>query len=209
MRVLLLDNYDSFTWNLHDLMVRAGWAEHVPLQIDVIRNDQTTVEAVVAARYAGLVISPGPKAPDDAGICLRLLEAVLGRLPVFGVCLGHQALAQVLGARVVRGREPVHGKVAAIGHRSSGCFVGAPQPMTAMRYHSLIVDPAGLDSRALVHAWLADEPQVVMGLCAPALRAESVQFHPESVGTPLGLLLMRAVVRDFGQSAGQHATTAA
>ncbi len=208
MHLLLLDNYDSFTWNLHDLLVQAGWAEGLALTLDVVRNDHKTVPELLDAQYSGVVISPGPNAPDQAGVCMPLIRAVLGKVPIFGVCLGHQAIAQVLGGHIVRASAPVHGKVAPIAHAGTGCMRGLPSPFTAMRYHSLVVNTAALDGHAEVHAWLADDPAVVMGLHAPGLLAEGVQFHPESVGTPLGLPLARNVVRWCASQGSLDATRA-
>ena len=194
MALLLLDNYDSFTWNLHDLLVRASWAVGIAVTIDVVRNDATTVRAIVDRGYQGIVISPGPNSPVEAGICLQLLEYMLGRLPIFGVCLGHQAIGQVLGARLIRAPAAVHGTASPIRHDGRGVLAGLPEPLTAMRYHSLIVAAEGLPPVLEVSAQLAENTQVIMGLRATGLHAESVQFHPESIDTPDGLALASNVL---------------
>ncbi len=201
MRLLLVDNYDSFTWNLHDLLLRGALALRREVQIDVVRNDAIGVRQALDGRWRGIVLSPGPCDPERAGICLPLVEAAMGRLPVFGVCLGHQAIGQVLGGRVVRAPRAVHGTADRVDHRGTGCFARLPRPLLAMRYHSLVVDPADLDPRAEVHGWLDALPGVAMGIRAPVLGLEGVQFHPESVGTPNGAELAANVLRWFREFA--------
>ncbi len=197
LRVLLLDNYDSFTWNLRDLLLRAGEAEGLSLRVEVVRNDAQPLVQLTRRGYDAVVLSPGPGEPQGAGVMVELIQAWRGRVPFFGVCLGHQALGQVLGARVVRAPEPVHGKGALIRHTGQGCLGGLPQPLQAMRYHSLVVDAAGLAEGALTTATLAGPQPLVMALLHPADGLEGVQFHPESVGTPDGLALARNVVAGF------------
>lgn len=197
MRLLLVDNYDSFTWNLRDLFLRGAHQLDMRVRVDVVRNDAIGIRAALDGRWQAIVVSPGPCDPDRAGICLPLIEAAIGRLPVFGVCLGHQAIGQVLGGRIVRAPRPVHGKTDWIAHTGAGSLSQLPRPLQAMRYHSLVVDAATLDPRAEVHAWLHGDPDVPMGLRVPHLGLEGVQFHPESVGTPQGAALAANVLRWF------------
>lgn len=186
-RVVLLDNHDSFTWNLADLLVTAGQGR---LTLDVLRNTPEHLAALQLDLPDALVVSPGPNAPEDAGQLLPFLRAVQGRLPIWGVCLGHQALAVALGGKVVRAPEPVHGQQALIHHDGRALFGHVDQPLRAMRYHSLAVDRASLPADVAVTAWLDDG--LVMGLRSEARRCDGVQFHPESVGTPQGLAIARA-----------------
>lgn len=173
-RVLFVDNYDSFTWNLVHLFARVGVA------CEVVRNDVLTVAEAKARALAagGLVISPGPGTPEDAGIVLELLNELAFEVPVFGVCLGHQALGQHFGGRVVRADRRMHGRVSAIEHVGSGVFSGLPSPLSVTRYHSLVVEREGLHDDVEVTAFTAEGD--VMGLRHRVLPAEGVQFHPES-----------------------------
>lgn len=197
LRLLLLDNYDSFTWNLRDLLLRAGEAEGLALQVEVVRNDAQSLAQLTRRGYDAVVLSPGPGQPQQAGVMAELIHAWRGRVPFFGVCLGHQALGQELGATVVRAPEPVHGKAALIRHSGQGCLAGLPQPLQAMRYHSLVVDAADLAAAGWITATLAGPQPIVMALRHPADGLEGVQFHPESVGTPDGIALARNVVAGF------------
>lgn len=197
MRLLLIDNYDSFTFNLADLLQRAAAECRLPVRLEVARNDAISLAA--AGRFDAVVLSPGPNAPSDAGICLPLIGELLGRIPIFGVCLGHQAIAQALGGRIVRAKRPVHGKASAIRHLGTGVLAGLPPRFAAMRYHSLVVDAGSLDARVAINAWLGGDRRVVMGLHSDALRVAGVQFHPESVGTPLGLTIAVNTLRWFAQ----------
>lgn len=199
LRVLLLDNYDSFTWNLRDLLLRAADAEGLRLAVEVVRCDALPLAALTRRGYDAVVLSPGPREPQHAGVMLELIAAWRGRRPIFGVCLGHQALGQVLGAQVLRAPQPVHGKVALVDHRGAGCLAGLPRPLPAMRYHSLVVDPAGLPAAVQVTATLTGPVPLVMALRHAEDRLEGVQFHPESVGTPDGLALARNVVAGFAE----------
>ena len=191
-RVVLLDNHDSFTWNLADLLMSAAQTTGIALDLRVVRNTDANLQALQHALPDALVVSPGPNAPEDAGQLLPFLRAVLGKLPIWGVCLGHQALAIALGGQVVRAPEPIHGRQALIQHDGLGLFSGLPQPFLAMRYHSLAVDAASLPADVQVSAWLDDG--LIMGLRSAKWACESVQFHPESVGTPEGGQLAQAAV---------------
>jgi anthranilate synthase/aminodeoxychorismate synthase-like glutamine amidotransferase len=176
--ILLIDNYDSFTFNLVQFLGDLG------ASCVVRRNDTLTPEEALALRPEAIVLSPGPCTPNEAGICLDLVLAAAGRVPLLGVCLGHQAIGQAFGAQVVRAAEPMHGKTSAIRHDDSDVFAGLPDPFTATRYHSLIVQRSSLPDTLAVTA--ATEDGVVMGLRHAAHPIFGVQFHPESIATSHG-----------------------
>jgi anthranilate synthase/aminodeoxychorismate synthase-like glutamine amidotransferase len=180
-RVALIDNYDSFTYNLVQYLGELG------AEVLVHRHDQIDVAGVAALRPTHLVVSPGPKTPDEAGISVDAIRELAGTVPILGVCLGHQAIGQAFGGRVVRGREPVHGKTSEITHDGRTVFAGLPSPMTATRYHSLVVDPDRAPDLE-VTAWC--DGDVVMGLRHRHLPVEGVQFHPESILTGEGKALL-------------------
>jgi anthranilate synthase/aminodeoxychorismate synthase-like glutamine amidotransferase len=186
--LLLIDNYDSFTWNL----VQAFGVLDGSLEVRVVRNDAITATEAVALDPSCLVISPGPCTPKEAGVSAELMRRFQGKIPVLGVCLGHQTIGDMHGMRVCRNDIPVHGKTSPIHHDGRGLFAGLPNPMTATRYHSLIVDRASVTSDFEVSAWT--ERDEVMGLRwkAPgdAAPMEGVQFHPESFLTPDGPRLL-------------------
>lgn len=194
MRLLLLDNYDSFTWNLWDLLHQAASDLELPLQVDVVEHDAATTEALVAVGYDGAVLSPGPKAPHEAGILLPFVRAAWGKLPLWGVCLGHQALAAAWGGEVTRAPTPTHGKVGALRHDGWGPLAAMPANAAVMRYHSLCVSPA-LPPQLRAVGWLAQDPALIMAVAATDAAAFGVQFHPESCATPEGLALTKAVLR--------------
>ncbi len=183
--ILLIDNYDSFTFNLVHLFGEIGAA------CDVRRNDALTVEQALALQPEAIVLSPGPCTPDEAGICLPLIAAASGRVPVLGVCLGHQAIGQAFGGTVQRAPAPMHGKVGRVEHAGSDIFAGLPSPFEAARYHSLIVDRATLPPVLEATAWTGDG--LVMGLRHRALPLFGVQFHPESIASEHG----RDIVANF------------
>ncbi|MBE7210794.1 MAG: aminodeoxychorismate/anthranilate synthase component II [Gluconacetobacter diazotrophicus] len=180
--ILLIDNYDSFTFNLVHYLGELG-AECV-----VKRNDALTADEAVEAGAEGIVISPGPCSPNEAGICLELVRKAAGRVPVLGVCLGHQAIGQAFGGRVVRAPKPMHGKVSAIEHDGSDVFDGLPNPLEVTRYHSLAVEPDGLPDALEVTATTADG--VIMGLRHRDHPVSGVQFHPESIASQCGRELL-------------------
>ncbi len=182
-RLFLLDNYDSFTFNLYHRLGELG------AEIKVIRNDALTPAEALALGLDAVVISPGPCDPDRAGISLGLIEAAAAACPVFGVCLGHQAIGQVYGGRVVRAPAPLHGKVSLIHHDGTGLFAGLPNPFPATRYHSLIVDRDSLPAALHINAWTEDG--LIMGLRHESLPVHGVQFHPESIETKAGHALLR------------------
>ncbi len=184
--LLLIDNYDSFTYNLVHLLGEIG------AEARVVRNDAIDVAGALAMKPAGIVLSPGPCDPDRAGICLPLVTAAAeARVPLLGVCLGHQAIGQAFGGRIVRCGEIVHGKLGAIQHGAAGIFAGLPSPLRATRYHSLIVERESLPAALEVTAWLEDG--TIMGLRHKALPIEGVQFHPESIASEHG----RAMLGNF------------
>jgi anthranilate synthase/aminodeoxychorismate synthase-like glutamine amidotransferase len=183
VKVLLIDNYDSFTFNLVQYLGELG------ANVEVHRNDQIDVAGVRARRPAALVLSPGPCTPSDAGITLEAIGAFAGELPILGVCLGHQAIGQAFGGRVVRNFRIVHGKASPVRHAGAGVFAGLPSPLAAGRYHSLVVERESLPRALAVTAW-TDEGEI-MGLRHRTLDVEGVQFHPESILTECGKDLLR------------------
>ncbi len=182
MRVLVIDNYDSFTYNLVQYLGELGAA------VDVVKNDTVDVAAVRERAPGGIVISPGPCTPNEAGISLELVTAVGGEIPIFGVCLGHQAIGQAFGGRVVRAGRLMHGKTSPIFHDARGIFEGIPCPFEATRYHSLLVERDSLPACLEVSAWT--EEGEVMGLRHRERNIEGVQFHPESILTTQGKRLV-------------------
>jgi anthranilate synthase component II len=182
--LLLIDNYDSFTWNLVHYLGELG------AEVKVVRNDALDVQAAIGLRPAGIVLSPGPCDPDQAGICLPLtLAAAEAGVPLLGVCLGHQTIGQAFGGRVVRCHEIVHGKMGTMHHAGKGVFAGLPSPFQATRYHSLVVERATLPDCLEVTAWLEDG--TIMGLRHRTLPVEGVQFHPESIASEHGHQILR------------------
>ncbi len=180
--ILLIDNYDSFTFNLFHLV--GGLGESV----EVVRNDALTVAEALAREPDAIIVSPGPCDPDRAGISLDLIRAAAGRVAVFGVCLGHQAIGQAFGGRVVRAPEPWHGKVDLVHHGGEGVFSGLPSPFRATRYHSLVVERASLPEALAVTAW--NEEGLIMGLRHRHFPIFGVQFHPESIASDHGAAIM-------------------
>jgi anthranilate synthase component 2 len=180
--LFVLDNYDSFTYNLVQYAGELG-ADPV-----VYRNDALTAEDVLALAPSAIVISPGPCTPREAGISVALVRAAAGRIPLLGVCLGHQAIGDAFGGRVVRADRLMHGKTTMVQHTGHAIFGGVPSPFEAMRYHSLVVSPLNLPSDLEVTAWSADRPAgtEIMALCHRTVPVYGVQFHPESVGTGHG-----------------------
>lgn len=181
--LLILDNYDSFTWNLVQYF---GELDADPV---VVRNDRTTVADVIAAGPAAIVISPGPCTPTEAGISIELIRAAAGSgVPLLGVCLGHQAIGEAFGGKVVRANRMMHGKTSEIRHDGTGLFSGLPDPATVMRYHSLVIEPASVPAELVVNAWSADRPEgeEIMAVTHRSAPVWGVQFHPESIATPSG-----------------------
>ena len=185
--ILVVDNYDSFTYNLVQYLGELG------AEIEVRRNDQTTLEEVGRMAPERIVISPGPKTPTEAGICLQLIREFAGRTPILGVCLGHQAIGQAFGGKVIRAPQIMHGKTSPITHDGKTIFAGLSNPFTATRYHSLIVEREGLPSCLEVSATSPDG--LIMGLRHKERKVEGVQFHPESVLTEAGKNLLANFLR--------------
>jgi anthranilate synthase component 2 len=183
---LLIDNYDSFTYNLWHYLGELG------AEVVVKRNDVLTVEAALAMRPQGIIVSPGPSDPDRAGICLELIRRA-GNVPILGVCLGHQAIGQVFGGRVVRAPWPMHGKTSPMRHTGEGVFAGLPNPLVATRYHSLIVERETLPDVLTVTA--ESEDGLVMGLQHRERPVHGVQFHPESIASVGGRELLGNFLR--------------
>ncbi len=182
MRVWVIDNYDSFTWNLVQYLGELGASVHV------VKNDEVTVADVAAARPDGVLLSPGPCTPNEAGVCLPILGELAGELPILGVCLGHQAIGQAFGGKVVRAGRLMHGKTSPIEHDGSGVFAGLPSPFEATRYHSLVVfEPV---PEVLEVTAFTSEGEV-MGLQHREHKTYGVQFHPESILTQHGKLILK------------------
>jgi len=197
---LLIDNYDSFTYNLYHFLGELG------AQVVVRRNDALTAEAALAMAPQGIIMSPGPCDPDRAGICLELVEAAAGRVPLLGVCLGHQAIGQAFGGRVVRAPGPMHGKLSPIRHHGEDVFEGLPSPFSATRYHSLVVERASLPDCLKVTA--ETEDGLIMGLAHRRLPVYGVQFHPESIASEHGHRLLANFLRLAGRNAAPLAASA-
>ncbi|MEW6574058.1 MAG: aminodeoxychorismate/anthranilate synthase component II [Bacillota bacterium] len=181
--VLMIDNYDSFTYNLVQYLAEIG------SEVVVFRNDAITIKEIAALNPSHIVLSPGPCTPNEAGVCLDVIREFTGRIPILGVCLGHQAIGQAFGGRVVRAARLMHGKTSAIYHDGRTVFQGIPSPFTATRYHSLVVAPEGLPEVLEVTARTAEGE--IMGLRHRDYLVEGVQFHPESILTEYGKELLR------------------
>ena len=185
--ILLIDNYDSFTYNVYQYLGELG------AEVSVVRNDEITVAQIECLTPEKIVISPGPCTPKEAGISLEVIKRFAGEIPLLGICLGHQAIGQAFGGEVRRARTVMHGKTSPIHHEGKGVFRGLPQPMTATRYHSLIVGWDSLPECLEVTAWTETpegEKDEIMGLRHRTLPVEGVQFHPESIFSPQGKALL-------------------
>lgn len=180
--ILLIDNYDSFTWNLYQYFCELG------ARVEVRRNDELSLEDIAALVPQKIVISPGPCTPDESGISLEVIRHYAGKLPLLGVCLGHQAIAQVFGATIVRAAKVMHGKTSPITHNNRGVFTGLNNPLTVTRYHSLVIDPPTLPACFEVTA--RTESGEIMGIRHRQWDLEGVQFHPESILSEQGHQLL-------------------
>ncbi|NOU51054.1 aminodeoxychorismate/anthranilate synthase component II [Pseudoalteromonas sp. JBTF-M23] len=192
--LLMIDNYDSFTYNL------VQYFQRLDQEVLVKRNDALSLADIKALNPEHIVISPGPCSPNEAGISLSVIEQFKGQIPILGICLGHQAIAQALGANVVRAHTVMHGKTSQITHTGIGVFKGLPDPLTVCRYHSLVVDKHTLPECFEVTAWTQTATQQVdeiMGMCHTNLALEGVQFHPEAILTEYGLNLLDNFIRRF------------
>jgi len=181
--LLMIDNYDSFTYNLVQYLGELGE------EVKVLRNDEITLEGIEQLAPARIVISPGPCTPDEAGISMPLVRHFAGKVPILGVCLGHQSIGQALGGRIVHARQLMHGKTSAIHHDGRGVFRGLPDGFTATRYHSLAIERASLPGCLVVSAWSEDGE--IMGVRHKEFAVEGVQFHPESILTEHGHPLLK------------------
>ncbi|MEX1147806.1 MAG: aminodeoxychorismate/anthranilate synthase component II [Sphingomonadales bacterium] len=184
---LLIDNYDSFTYNLYHYLAELG------VSVAVVRNDAITVEEVIDRAPEGIILSPGPCTPDEAGICLDLVDRAGDRFPTLGVCLGHQTIGQAFGGKVVRAPAPMHGKVSQIHHRARGVFAGLPNGFRATRYHSLVVERTSLPDCLAITAETDDG--LVMGLEHRSLPLHGVQFHPESIESEHGHKILENFIK--------------
>jgi anthranilate synthase/aminodeoxychorismate synthase-like glutamine amidotransferase len=181
--ILLLDNYDSFTYNLAQYLGELG------CQVEVHRNDRISVEQIAQRKPERIVISPGPCTPQEAGICVELIQKLAGKIPILGVCLGHQAIGAAFGGKIIRAPKLFHGKTSQIRHDGSGVFRGLPNPFTATRYHSLMVERKSLPAELQVTAETDDD--IIMGMQHREYPLMGVQFHPESVLTESGMQLLK------------------
>lgn len=194
--ILMLDNYDSFTYNL------VQYLGELEAEVHVVRNDQVTVADIEALKPRGIVVSPGPCSPDEAGVSIELIQRVAHRLPILGVCLGHQALGQAFGGQVTRARQVMHGKTSAIHHSGRGVFEHLANPLTATRYHSLIVARDGLPDDFEITAWTETDDgdmDEIMGLIHTPTGTEGVQFHPESILSDHGHEMLRTFLVRCGE----------
>ncbi|HIF9173837.1 TPA: aminodeoxychorismate/anthranilate synthase component II [Photobacterium damselae] len=190
--LLIIDNYDSFTYNLYQYFCQLG------AEVKVVRNDEIDIAGIEALNPTHLVISPGPCTPNEAGISLAAIQYFAGKLPILGVCLGHQAMAQAFGATIVRAKQAMHGKTSPIIHTDQSVFHGLNNPLTVTRYHSLVVQADTLPSEFMVTAWTTTSDGKrgeIMGICHKELALEGVQFHPESILTQQGHQLLANFLR--------------
>ena len=188
--LLLLDNYDSFTYNIDQLFSDIG------AQVEVVRSDKISIDGIRAKDYRGIIISPGPGIPQDAGISEEVIRQLGGEIPILGICLGHQAIGEVFGGRVVRAGEIVHGKASPIRHSGTGLYRDLPNPTEVARYHSLIIARENLPDVLDVTSQLDDG--TIMGVRHKTLPIEGIQFHPESILTPEGRRMMQNYLTDIG-----------
>jgi anthranilate synthase component 2 len=192
--LLLIDNYDSFTYNLFHYLGELG------AEVKVVRNDEISAEQALGMKPEGIVLSPGPCTPNEAGICLEVIEQAAGRMPILGVCLGHQAIGQVYGGRIVRAPEPMHGKLSRVHHNGRSVFRGLNNDFLATRYHSLTIDPPSMPASLDVTA--TSEDGVIQGVMHKSHPVHGVQFHPESIASENGHALLNnflQIARDFAK----------
>ena len=183
MKVLLIDNYDSFTYNLYH------YFEAQKCSVDVIRNDKISAKQIIKKKYKKIVISPGPGNPDQAGNCLKIVKDLFNKIPILGVCLGHQIIGQVFGAKIVNAKKLMHGKTSKILHNKIGIFKGVKNNLVGTRYHSLIIDHKTLNKDFIITAKTKDN--VIMGIMHKNYNLHGVQFHPESISTKEGMKLIK------------------
>ena len=186
--LLMIDNYDSFTFHVVQYLMELGE------NVEVWRNDEISVDEIIKAAPEKIVISPGPCTPNEAGISLEVIERLAGSIPILGICLGHQSIGQAFGGHIIRAPKVMHGKLSAIHHSGVGVFEGLPSPYQATRYHSLVIDPSTLPESLEVTAWTEDESgelEAIMGVRHRSLSVEGVQFHPESILSEHGHSLLK------------------
>lgn len=192
--LLMIDNYDSFTYNL------VQYFQRLDVDVKVVRNDELSVSEIAKLKPQYIVISPGPCSPNEAGISLDVVHQLKGQLPILGICLGHQTIAQALGANVVRAKQVMHGKTSKIIHTNQGVFTNLPNPLEVCRYHSLVVEKQSLPTDLSVTAWSVDadgQQDEIMGLKNESLALEGVQFHPEAILTQSGLALLNNFITTY------------
>ncbi len=189
--LLMIDNYDSFTYNLVQYFGELGQT------VEVYRNDEITLDEIAAKNPEFLVLSPGPCTPNEAGISLAAIARFAGKLPILGVCLGHQSIGQAFGGQIVHAKQLMHGKVSPVHHTNAGVFHGLPNPVTCTRYHSLVIARETLPECLEITAWTDDGE--IMGVRHKTLPIEGVQFHPESILTESGHAMLANFLREFGQ----------
>ena len=192
--ILLIDNYDSFTYNLFHYLGELG------AQVKVVRNDEISAAEALGMKPEGIVLSPGPCTPNEAGICLEVIEQAAGRMPILGVCLGHQAIGQVYGGKVVRAPQPMHGKLSRVHHTGRSVFRGLNNDFLATRYHSLTIDPPSMP--AVLDVTATSEDGVIQGVMHKSHPVHGVQFHPESIASENGHALLNnflTIARDFAK----------
>ncbi len=183
MKILLIDNYDSFTFNLYHYL------SSLKANVEVVRNDKITSSEVIEKKYNKIVISPGPGNPNQAGNCIKIVRSIHKKIPILGVCLGHQIIGQVFGSKIIGAKKLMHGKTSTILSKKIGILKNSPKKFTATRYHSLIVDKKNLSKDLIITAETKDG--IIMGLMHKKYNVHGVQFHPESIKTPIGLKLLK------------------
>ena len=183
MKIVLIDNYDSFTFNLYHYL------SSLNTRVDVIRNDKINSQEIIKKKYKKIVISPGPGNPDQAGNCINIVKSLYKKIPILGVCLGHQIIGQVFGSKIIEAKKLMHGKTSSIISKKIGILKNAPNKFEATRYHSLIVDKKTISNDLIITAETKDG--VIMGLMHKKYNVHGVQFHPESIKTPIGLKILK------------------
>ena len=186
-KIILIDNYDSFTFNLYHYL------SSLKVHVDVIRNDKITSKEILKRRYNKIVISPGPGNPDQSGNCLKIVKSLYKRIPILGVCLGHQIIGQVFGSKIIQARKLMHGKTSKITTKKNGILKNLPKTFEATRYHSLIIDKKSLSSDLEITAETKDG--LIMGVQHKKYNVHGVQFHPESIKTKLGMKILKNFIR--------------
>ena len=187
MKIILLDNYDSFTFNLFHYL------SSLKIHVDVIRNDKINANQILKKKYDGIVISPGPGNPNQAGNCIKIVKSLYKKIPIFGVCLGHQIIGQVFGSRIIQARKLMHGKTSEILSNKSGVLKNLPRRFEATRYHSLIIDKKTLSKNLFITAETKDG--LIMGIKHKKYNVHGVQFHPESIKTKMGLKILKNFIK--------------